>query len=95
MNTGFTLQTGQQLLGSGIPHTFATQIGSVVIPALTSIAPTITNGGDVVILANNTEVSGFNINVNTTFSGVFGNGISNIIVTNNNIQNTAGTLQGG
>ena len=97
MNTGFVLQTGQRLLGSGIPHTFATQFGPVTVPALTSIAPTITNlnPASVITLANNTEVSGFNVNATINNTAISVIDVSNITITNNSIQNAASITEFG
>lgn len=61
MDTGIVLKSGQRLLGSVNPYTFATTKGPVTIPALSSTAPQITNlvtEGAGVTLSKNNELSG-------------------------------------
>lgn len=63
MNDGIILQNQQKLWGSGVAHTLATNLGTILIPPLTADAPQISNmSGSTVSLALNNEVSGFTIN---------------------------------
>ncbi len=87
MNAGIVLQNDQKLFGSGTPQLINTRQGNIRIPAHSAIAPTITNTGDVVTLANNNEVSGLMIQVpgaNVGISGV--SGITNVNIHDNVIQ---------
>jgi len=61
MDNGFILKDNQRLLGSGVSHLFQTTLGSVTIPPMTSLSPTVTSGGGIIFLANNNEVSGFTL----------------------------------
>ena len=74
MDMGITLQNGQSFFGSGISHKIATTKGSMIIPAMSSNFPTITNttaGGNVVTIGNGNVVSGFNMNiVSPSFNGI-------------------------
>lgn len=85
MSNGIVLKDSQQFLGASLAYSFPTTKGTVIIPAMASTSPSITNtAGDVVTLGNNNAVSGFNIT--TTFdssNGIFGNGISNLVARNN------------
>jgi hypothetical protein len=83
MSTGTALQNGQRLLGSAIAHTVVTTDGVLTIPAQSAATPFITGTSvgamavltapavtiDVVggVPANNCEVSGFNIAMQTPF----------------------------
>ena len=88
MNAGITLQNSQLLLGAANAYSIPTTGGKITIPALASSAPNITNtAGNVVTLANNNTVSGFNIAV--TFTG--GNGLSGTGITNLTANNNAFT----
>jgi hypothetical protein len=79
MSTGTALQTGQRLLGSAIAHNVVTTAGVLTIPPQSAATPFITGtttgpstpaitidtvGG---VPANNCEVSGFNIAMQTPF----------------------------
>lgn len=81
-HTGFTLQEGQTLQGSGTPFSF----GGISIPAQTAGSPSITSGTDGVILANNTTVRGLNI-VNPGQYGIFGTSVDNVLIESNTISN--------
>ncbi|MFN0195688.1 MAG: inverse autotransporter beta domain-containing protein [Planctomycetaceae bacterium] len=103
---GVTLINNQRLLGEGIPHTFvARDRGTFAFPGFDDALPKpfVTQGavGPVIELADNNEVSGFNI-VDTTIgrSAIFGNGIvdfdiNNVDVVGNgpafNLLNASGT----
>ena len=65
------------LLGASIPQPIISTKGPIIIPPLASGFPYITNiTGDVVTLANNNTISGFNVGVD------FGNGLSGIAISN-------------
>lgn len=63
MDEGITLQNQQRFLGSGVSHAFATTLGGVTVPPLSSADPSLTNtlGANAVVLARDNEVSGFNM----------------------------------
>lgn len=86
MDAGITLQNGQWFLGAGNTQIIPTTVGNIVIPPLASIQPKITNtAGDIVTVANNNVVSGFDFIFNTlNQSGIAGTGINNLTA----IQNT-------
>ena len=77
MNTGIVLKNGQYLFGSGTFHPLNTRDGSIVIPALTTTAPSLTNAGSIITLANGNEVSGLNLLV-TLAASVAINGNSGV-----------------
>ncbi len=84
-NTGFVMKPGQVLLGSGTPIS----LHNVTIPALTLGNPTLTNpAGSGVTLASHTIVKGFNIQ-NTSAKGIFGDGVSNVNISDNHIISSA------
>lgn len=74
MNAGIILQDFQKLWGSGISHQLKTTKGTIKVPAFSNSYPSITNfTADVVALANENEISGFNILVTASgFSGIAG-----------------------
>lgn len=80
MDAGIVLQTSQHLLGSGNDQLISTTKGNITIPALTpGSVPMITNinaNSNGVVLANGTEVGGFNI-LGATQNGIFA---SNLII---------------
>ncbi|MEX0725402.1 MAG: inverse autotransporter beta domain-containing protein [Planctomycetaceae bacterium] len=85
---GVTLINNQRLLGEGVPHTFeALGRGTFAFPGFddTPPKPFITQGaaGPVIELANNNEVSGFNI-IGTTVgrSAIFGDGVIDFDINN-------------
>jgi len=86
MDAGITLQNGQWFLGAGNQQIIPTTVGNIVIPPLASIQPKITNtAGNIVTLANNNVVSGFDFIFNAlNQSGIAGTGINNLTA----IQNT-------
>jgi hypothetical protein len=82
-----TLQNGQRFLGEGVPHLFRAQQGTFLLPgATTGAVPFIFAssvffaGPPAIVLASNSEVSGFRI---TAPSGISGNGVSNYSINNN------------
>ena len=68
MNTGIILQDGQTLFGSGRVQKISTTKGSLHIPAFSSTAPSLTNAGSIITLANGNEVAGMNLLVTQTGS---------------------------
>src|SRR5579863_768947 len=85
MSTGIVLQNGQLFLGASVNQPISTTLGKITIPPQASTLPTITNTlGDVVLLASNNTVSGFNIPVNfTNGNGITGIGINNLLASQN------------
>ena len=92
--TIFTMQQGQKLWGSGIKHHLHTTLGGINIPAATTLFPSLSNGPvaphSIIILADNTEVAGFNFPAIDTFpantiGGIAGVGITNATIQHNNL----------
>jgi hypothetical protein len=91
------LADNQRLLGEGLRHVFDVQVSqfgrqttrTVQLPGATNgIFPTITNPtGSAVVLANNNEVSGFNL-LNNGGSGITGTGVTDFNLNNLVIQNS-------
>lgn len=93
-DTGITLLDNQRLLGQGTEHTFVDlRFGTLTLPGNDGgPLPVITNPlGDVVTLANNNEVSGFQIGAASPNgpggNGVFGNGITDFNINRNTFLN--------
>lgn len=83
MNQGIVLQNNQSLLGSGNRYKFRTTHGSIIVPALTSSLPLITNvGNPVITCANNNEIAGMHILTNGNV-GISCTGIDNAFVHHN------------
>jgi hypothetical protein len=88
MNAGITLQTNQRFYGSATAHTIPTNKGSITIPSMSYVLPSVTNSGSsVVVLASNNEISGFNLFTSTSggnivlgASGINGANINNNIL---------------
>lgn len=82
----FALLDGQELLGEGLPHTFAG--GSIIFPGLATSGPnpyvTTSAGGNIVTLASNNVVNGLNLISPTGGNSIFGNGIKNFSINNIN-----------
>jgi hypothetical protein len=104
MNQGqFIMKDSQRLLGSGNSHTFNTTKGLLTVPAQTSALPSIASvpraSGSVVVVGNNNEISGFNIQSNGTGGmatvgilddlSVLSEPYRNLNVNNNNFTNGA------
>ena len=88
MNSGITLQTAQQMLGSGMNQSIATTLGTIAIPKQTATSPTITNlAGDAVSLVDNNIVSGFIID-SPSGHAIASGSLTNSTITNNTILNT-------
>jgi len=69
MDQGILLQNGQKLLGAGLSYRLATAQGPIVIPALASSAPLITNTNifsTVIGSAGYNEIAGLQIESSTT-----------------------------
>lgn len=100
LDTGFTLNNNQRLWGTTTDHSLLTTYGLVNLPALESgalpIISNVTPGTSVITLANNNEVSGFEINgtnggptPDTPFNrGISGTGITGFNINNNYFVNT-------
>ncbi len=87
MDQGFLFQDNQRLLGASFPYQLETTLGVITIPSFASERPQITNlGGDVILLANNNQVSGLTL-LNDAGNGIVNNtAISELAITNNVIQ---------
>ncbi|MDB5389437.1 MAG: Parallel beta-helix repeat protein, partial [Planctomycetaceae bacterium] len=92
-DTGIVLSDNQRLLGQGTEHFFTDlNHGTFILPGNDGgPQPLITNtAGDVVTLANNNEVSGFQIGGpspnNPVGNGIFGSGITDFNINHNTIQ---------
>lgn len=86
-----TMSPGQSILGdgAGVVHTLAVpQIGSIILPhSMTGSLPVLESAtGTAVVLASNSIFSGFTI-VSPAANGIYGNGVSNAVVANVNINN--------
>jgi hypothetical protein len=84
MDEGIILKDNQKFWGSGVDHALNTNLGTIVIPALTGTSPQITNtivhaDGHGVLLAANNEVSGFLID-HTAASGIYGTDPGNVSI---------------
>ena len=96
MDLGIVLRDGQSFFGSGIKQKFATTKGSMIIPAMSSSNPTITEVADtlpkIVTLANGNVVSGFNVDgVGFASNGIGSDSpIIGATIANNTITATAG-----
>ena len=88
MDNGITLKNDQKFWGSGASHTLVTNLGTITIPALTTIYPTITSTGDVITLATNNKISCFNIE-NTSGNGINGTMPGNLYISSTNITTTS------
>lgn len=85
-----TLQNNQRLLGEGIAHQFTATQGTFLLPRATSgvVQPLIRNAMNFgVMLANDTEVSGFNL-LAVQGEAIFGMNISNVNINRNLITDT-------
>jgi hypothetical protein len=96
MNAGITLKDGQVFFGSGIKQSFATEQGTIKIPAFTAGNPSIAHTvvtSTVVALGNNNVVSGFNITAPAQGAGVESLSKNSATIANNTI--VASTLGAG
>ena len=85
------LQTGQRFLGEGISHTFNSQFGVLNLPRATAsnVMPIINGApGTSITLADNTEVSGFNI-TNSTGAAIVGTNDTGVDINRNNFSSNA------
>ena len=91
-NAGIVLNSGNRIIGdgAGVQNFIAVpQLGSLLLPqaSLASSLPVLNGSlGDSVVLANNTIFSGFSIR-NSGQSGIVGNGVQNVALSNININN--------
>lgn len=88
MDQGIILQDNQRFLGSGVDHTFHTRFGDLPIPPQTQLFPLIQSPSltNTVFLANNNEVSGFNIQGAPFGSiGILGEAIRDALITKNRV----------
>jgi hypothetical protein len=87
-NQSIALQTGQRLLGEGIAHTFNSQLN---LPRATAsnVMPIINGArGAALTLADNTEISGFNI-TNSTGAAISGTNVTGVDINRNNFSSNA------
>ena len=87
LGNGFVLQDNQQLLASGATHQIPIQNNQLFELTGDGTVTTISNvGGNAVVdLANNNNVSGFNIDAAGANFGIFGDGVNGATITNNTI----------
>jgi hypothetical protein len=84
LDAGITLQDNQWLQASSKDLPVLTAYGASIIPAQTTLYPSIGNtSGNTITLGNNNVVNGFNILAKT--SGIVGTAINGGIISNNNI----------
>jgi hypothetical protein len=88
MDSGIVLQHQQKLWGSAKTQSVQTSKGTVIIPKLTSVVPTISNtAGHGITLATNNSISGFTIE-DSTANGIFGDNPENINISSCVINNS-------
>lgn len=92
MDSGISLKANQKFWGSGISHSIQTSQGMVTIPAQSTSSPTITNTnidteGNVITLAANNAISGFNI-TSAMNDAIFGTDPQSLTVSSCTIENT-------
>jgi hypothetical protein len=90
-NQSITLQTGQRFLGEGTSHTFNSQFGAMLLPRATAsnVMPVINGSpGAAITLADNTEVSGFNI-TNSNGAAIIGTNVTGIDINRNSFSGNA------
>jgi len=71
MDKGIVLQSGQKLLSAHMPHRIRTAQGPIVIPALASTRPLLTNTNNsayVIAMTSDNEIAGLNIEALTSFA---------------------------
>ncbi|MBS0625649.1 MAG: right-handed parallel beta-helix repeat-containing protein [Verrucomicrobia bacterium] len=85
-----TLLDGQYFLGSGFDQTVATTVGTITIPAQSTLSPNIENtmGGTMITVANQNVVSGFNLFVLNAGTTVVANAIDSLTFKNNTYSTT-------
>lgn len=93
-NANIVMNAGQALLGDGggLLHAITVNGGSIILPhaaSSTSLPVLQSSTGNAITLAPSTVVSGFTI-TNPTNNGIFGNGASNVVVNNVNINGAGG-----
>jgi len=82
---GIDLLDNQRLLGEGVPHTFEDRgRGTFALPSLATVGPkpfvTVGAAGPVVMLANNNEVSGFNIITTPSRAAIEGSVLKDFVI---------------
>lgn len=92
MDSGITLKSNQKFWGSGVSHLLQTTQGTILIPALTSSSPTITNTnfdteGNAITLAVNNAISGFTI-TSALNDAIYGTNPQNLDVSSCTFENT-------
>ncbi|MBS0615289.1 MAG: inverse autotransporter beta domain-containing protein [Verrucomicrobia bacterium] len=92
MDQGILLKSGQRFIGSGIAHEFITKFGSLPVYAQTSMLPTVTAPSIVIVSADNTEISGFNIEDNIIGIRVPS---TNVLITHNVISRLGNNIAAG
>lgn len=95
MDGGITLKNYQKLFGSGVYQYLPTTLGTIKIPQYTTNLPHITSLSNVVVLANNNEISG--VKLQTTLpntNAIIGTNKNNVNVHDNHIL-VSPTLPGG
>lgn len=87
MSDGFTMKNDQKLLSAFVSHSLNSQDGGIEISQQSSIRPIITNnnlGGNGVILADGSEVTGFSVS-GSSGSGFFGTGLTRGVKISDNL----------
>lgn len=95
-NSTIVLHDCQRLLGAAQPHFFTSVDGTFVLPGQVAGAdPVISNtsGGNVVQLANNTEVSAVDIDGGGTGIGIVGTNVSDVSLNRLDIMNATDGIQ--
>jgi len=87
MDTGINLKEGQWLQGSSLPFFVGTAFGPCAVPRQTLTEPSLASFfGSTVVLANNTIVSGFNLN--SPVVNIRGDGVRNVQISDNKLRNS-------
>ncbi len=80
MDSGITLKSNQQFLGSGVAQPLQTAQGFIVIPSLSATTPIITNtAGDGVSLADSATLRGIDV-LTATGNGVSGSSLNQLTI---------------
>jgi len=89
MDMGFVMKDDQKLFGSGASFHLNTSFGMIKVLPKTTDGPLITNSaGNGIDLANNNKVKGIHVD-GTSGWGIYGNGIQQANIMNNEITNPA------
>jgi len=81
MDAGIVLKDNQRLLGAGLSYAFDTTRGPILVPAMATGLPLITNAGastsgQVILAANNNEIAGLEIAATPVMWGILAESIS-------------------